>query len=99
MKTLLLAILLLNSQHVRAHGDDLDADGWIDSVDCEPLNPHVYPGANENCPTGCLKTQDGIDNDCDQEIDEADECIDEFGINALLILPFLVAYKRRQYTL
>ena len=82
-----------------AHGDDLDDDGWIDSVDCEPLNPAIFPGANEVCPTGCFEDQDGIDNDCDLEIDEEDECIDEFGDSALLLFPLLFAYKRRQYTL
>ena len=42
-------------------GDD-DNDGAQDEDDCAPLNGYVYPGATEAC--------NGIDDDCDQEVDE-----------------------------
>ena len=41
---------------------DADGDDFPDEVDCEPLDPQSYPGAEELC--------DGIDNDCDLEVDE-----------------------------
>ena len=88
--------VLLSPGFALAHGDDTDDDGWIDSVDCEPENPLIYPGANETCPTGCFASQDGIDNDCDDEIDEEDECVDEFGTNMVFLFPLLLAFKRRQ---
>ncbi len=41
---------------------DLDGDGYLDDVDCDDGNASVYPNALEVC--------DGIDNNCDSEIDE-----------------------------
>jgi hypothetical protein len=59
---------------------DLDGDGYFDGVnpdcletytrvrvDCDDTNPDVHPSVDEVC--------DGIDNDCDRMIDEA-EAID-----------------------
>ncbi|MCH4554071.1 MopE-related protein [Aestuariibaculum lutulentum] len=43
--------------------DDNDGDGYSENQgDCNDANPSFYPGATEIC--------DGLDNDCDGEIDE-----------------------------
>ena len=42
--------------------DDMDGDGSPNNDDCEPLDPTVYPGAEEVC--------DGKDNDCNFFVDE-----------------------------
>jgi len=42
--------------------EDDDGDDFNDDVDCQPLNPMVFPGAPEVC--------NGVDDDCDDEIDE-----------------------------
>jgi hypothetical protein len=42
-------------------GDD-DGDGTPDEEDCAPLNPQIHPAAEDIC--------DGLDNDCDNIIDE-----------------------------
>ena len=46
-------------------GDDSDEDGVDDTLDCAPLDPYVFPGADEIC-------NDGLDNDCDELIDADD---------------------------
>ncbi|MCB9795544.1 MAG: hypothetical protein H6741_22810 [Alphaproteobacteria bacterium] len=58
--------------------EDGDGDGWIDEEDCAPGNADIFPGALERC--------DGVDNDCDEGVDEgvtdtwhADDDGDGFG--------------------
>ncbi len=43
--------------------DDDDGDGFVDAADCAPENPDIFPGAQELC--------DGVDNDCDWDVDES----------------------------
>ena len=47
---------------------DSDNDGFNSSVDCDDTNPDVYPGAPEVC-------NNGIDDDCDGEVDDLDVCV------------------------
>ena len=42
---------------------DNDGDGFSVDVDCDDDNPTIHPNADEVC--------DGVDNNCDDEIDEA----------------------------
>lgn len=63
-------------------GVDTDNDGVMEDVDCDDNNPLVYPNATEIC--------DGLDNDCDTEVDEnvlktyfLDADGDGYGIEAL----------------
>ncbi len=68
--TLLLALLALGCRDkgVTANGDglasedDADGDGYVAADDCNDSDTEVNPGAIELC--------DGIDNDCDGNIDE-----------------------------
>jgi len=41
---------------------DDDNDGKVDEIDCAPFDAAIHPGAEELC--------DGLDNDCDENIDE-----------------------------
>lgn len=41
---------------------DNDNDGFDESLDCNDNNPNINPNATETC--------DGVDNDCDDEVDE-----------------------------
>lgn len=43
--------------------DDLDGDGFLNAEDCDDTSAEINPDANERC--------DGVDDDCDGEIDEA----------------------------
>jgi CxxC motif-containing protein (DUF1111 family) len=48
-------------------GQDSDGDGFDTSLDCDDSNAAVFPGAAEVC-------GNGIDDDCDGEVDDADVC-------------------------
>ncbi|MBK6776648.1 MAG: putative metal-binding motif-containing protein [Flavobacteriales bacterium] len=45
---------------------DADADGWPAGSDCSDTNAAIHPQAPELC--------DGVDNDCDGQIDEGNVC-------------------------
>jgi hypothetical protein len=51
---------------------DMDGDFVQDGLDCVPDNPKVFPGNIETC--------DGIDNNCDENVDEsgAKGCVDYY---------------------
>jgi hypothetical protein len=54
-----------NDNDPTVQGLDVDNDGSSTcDNDCDDMNPHVEPSANESC--------DGIDNDCDGNVDTAD---------------------------
>jgi len=44
---------------------DFDGDGSVNGEDCAPEDPDIYPGQTEDC-------EDGIDNDCDGDVDGGD---------------------------
>jgi hypothetical protein len=65
--------------------DDTDADGWKDCIDsdddndgtpdafdCGPTDKTIFPGAAEIC--------DGLDNDCDSDVDEGFDDMDDDGV-------------------
>ena len=41
---------------------DNDGDGFLSDVDCNDNDPNIFPGNSESC--------DGIDNNCDNQVDE-----------------------------
>ncbi len=67
LRSSLLVVCLSMSALTACHNvggvvDDQDGDGVVYSEDCDDLDPSAYPGADELC--------DGVDNDCDGQIDE-----------------------------
>ena len=55
-------------RHPTVYLADSDDDGWANDRDCDPHHADVNPDATELC-------DDGIDNDCDGDVDaEDDDC-------------------------
>ena len=52
--------------------EDDDEDGVSDEADCAPLDPAIHLGALEIC--------DGVDNDCDNDVDEGHPDLNQDGI-------------------
>ena len=52
--------------------DDDDNDGFVDQIDCDPLAAANHPGAPELC--------DGVDNNCNNQIDEIFDDADGDGV-------------------
>ena len=50
---------------------DDDGDGVADASDCKPLDKTIFPGQDDDC--------DGIDNDCDDVVDEGYPDTDDDG--------------------
>ena len=80
MKLLLLSAVLVGCRNnikplEEETGDfdavDQDGDGYFED-DCDDNNPNVYPGVEEIC--------DGVDNDCDGDVDE--DVKDQFYLDA-----------------
>jgi hypothetical protein len=51
-------------------GSDKDGDGWVNTLDCDDLDPFTYPEDTENGVPGGFEHCDGKDNDCDNTTDE-----------------------------
>lgn len=56
---------------------DEDGDGALCTVDCDDTNPAVFPGNVEIC-------DNGIDDDCDGDVDEADSDCENCSTAGLL---------------
>ena len=64
MRTSLTVLALLLLAGCPAPVDDADGDGFDATEDCDDADPDVFPGADERC--------NGVDDDCDGEVDEDD---------------------------
>ena len=51
--------------------EDDDNDGFVDASDCAPQDKFIFPGAKEVC--------DGVDNDCDFDVDDFFPDLDQDG--------------------
>ncbi len=64
---MLLLVLACTKSNISDSGQiaedlDRDDDGWQNEDDCQPDDSTIHPAAEETC--------DGLDNDCDEVIDE-----------------------------
>ena len=53
---------IITNEVVANFDNDMDGDGYYSTNDCNDQDPSINPGMTESC--------DGMDNDCDEEIDE-----------------------------
>lgn len=65
---LVLSLLLACGDKDEASAPDVDEDGYAADVDCDDRNPGLNPGALEIC--------DGVDNNCNELVDDDDPEID-----------------------
>ncbi|MBN2797727.1 MAG: hypothetical protein JXX28_01150 [Deltaproteobacteria bacterium] len=72
--SLILALALTACRKEQEVYVDLDGDGHLSDVDCDDTDATVFPDAPERC--------DGLDNDCDAEIDEDPTDADTFYADA-----------------